>query len=350
MPAEIFVGDDHVLGDVLNRVAARLHEQGLTVVRGPAAPPPLRTEYPQPEWPHYFGRAEAAVISSRTVVTPELMSWAPRLRGLVFASSSTASCDLDAATERGLVVAHGATPPNMEGMAEATVMLLSALMLDLPLKQRQLARGLPRPASHALTARQLAGATVGLVGHGRIAREVVARLRGWKVARILVATRHPERHRSAPPVEFTDLDTLLAHSDAVSLHLPLTPATRGVIGPAELDRMRPDAVLVNTARGGLVDETALAERLASGRLRGAAIDTFDTEPVPADHPLRGLDNVVLTEHIVGHTRDLFDSLVPTAVEHVHALLAGRRPRYLANPAVLDQGRRADRPPPTATNH
>lgn len=333
MPVEIFVGDDHVLGDVLDRVAARLRQEGLRVVRGPAAPAPQRTEYPRAEWPRWFGRAEVAVISSRTVITPELMDWAPRLRGLVFASSSTASCDLAEASERGIVVAHGATPENMEGMAEATVMLLSALMLDLPLKQRQLARLEPRPMPRELTARLLAGATVGLVGHGRIAREVIARLQGWKVRRILVATRHPERHRSAPPVEFTDLDTLLAQSDAVSLHLPLTPGTRGVIGARELDRMRPGAVLVNTSRGGLVDEAALAQRLASGRLRGAAIDTFDTEPVPADHPLRGLDNAILTEHIVGHTRDLFDSLVPTAVEHVHAVLAGQPPRYLANPGV-----------------
>ncbi|MER7666952.1 NAD(P)-dependent oxidoreductase [Kitasatospora sp. NPDC096128] len=333
MPVEIFVGDDHVLGDVLDRVAAELGKEGHTVVRGPAAPAPARTEYPRAQWPRYFGRAEVAVISSRTVITPELMSWAPRLRGLVFASSSTASCDLREASERGIVVAHGATPENMEGMAEATVMLLSALMLDLPLKQRQLARHEPRPAPQALTARLLAGSTVGLVGHGRIAREVIARLAGWRVARVLVATRHPGRHRSAPPVEFTDLDTLLARSDAVSLHLPLTADTRGVIGAAELDRMKPGAVLVNTSRGGLVDEAALAERLATGRLRAAAIDTFETEPVPADHPLRGLDNVILTEHIVGHTRDLFDSLVPTAVEHVRAVLAGQRPRYPADPGV-----------------
>ncbi|MFD7164267.1 NAD(P)-dependent oxidoreductase [Streptomyces violascens] len=339
MSVEIFVGDDHVLGDVLGRVAAQLQEEGLRVVRGPAAPAPLRTEYRQAEWPRYFGRAEVAVISSRTVITPELMSWAPRLRGLVFASSSTASCNLREASDRGIVVAHGATPQNMEGMAEATVMLLAALMLDLPLKQLQLARLEPRPAPQMLTARMLAGATVGLVGYGRIAREVIARLEGWRVGRILVATRHPERHRPAPPVEFTELPTLLAQSDAVSLHLPLTPGTRGVIGQAELDRMKPGAILVNTARGGLVDEAALAERLASGRLRAAAIDTFDTEPVPMEHPLRGLDNVILTEHIVGHTRDLFDSLVPTAVEHVRAILAGQRPRYLANPGVRNDDAR-----------
>lgn len=337
MAAEIFVGDDHVLGDVLGRVAALLQKEGLRVVRGPAAPPPLRTEYPQEQWPRYFGRAEVAVISSRTVITPELMRWAPRLRGLVFASSSTASCDLREASERGILVAHGATPENMEGMAEATVMLLSALMLDLPLKQRQLARGQPRPAAQVLTARMLAGTTVGLVGYGRIAREVIARLEGWRVGRILVATRHPEDYRPARPVEFADLTTLLELSDAVSLHLPLTPGTQGIIGPGELDLMKPGAVLVNTARGGLVDEAALAARLASGRLRGAAVDTFEAEPVPADHPLRGLDNVILTEHIVGHTRDLFDSLVPVAVGHVRAILAGERPHYLANPGARSGG-------------
>ncbi|MEW1860496.1 MULTISPECIES: 2-hydroxyacid dehydrogenase [unclassified Streptomyces] len=343
---EIFVGDDHVLGDVLAQVAEHFERAGVRVVRGPAEPAPARTDYPPHQWPRYFARAAVAVISSRTLIGPELMGWAENLRGVVFASSSTASCDLNAATAHGVLVANGATPQNMESMAESTVMLMSALMLELPAKQAQLARSLARPAPYEQTGRMLAGSTVGLLGYGRIAREVVARLRGWRVGRILVATRRPEHYagtEDAADVEFTDVDTLLGRSDVVSLHLPLTATTRGLIGADELARMKPGAVLLNTARGGLVDEAALARALTSGRLRGAAIDTFAVEPVPADHPLRRLDNVILTEHIVGHTRELFDSLAPTAIRNVTALLDGRPPQYLANPGVLRRPSRIGQP-------
>jgi D-3-phosphoglycerate dehydrogenase len=336
----VFVGSDHVLDDILSGVAERLATAGLRVVRGPAAPPPHRTRYRPDEWPQYFADASVAVISSRTEIPPELMDWAQHLRGVVFASSSTASCDLPAATRAGIAVAAGATPENMESMAEATVMLAVALMLDLPVKQRQLADARPRPAPADITARMLAGSTVGLIGFGRIAREVVARLAGWKPGQILACVRHPERYGDWPGVSFVDLDRLLAESDVVSLHVPLDAATVGLLGRRELARMKPGAVLVNTSRGGLVDENALVDALRSGRLRGAAIDTFVHEPVPVDHPLRQCENVILTEHIVGHTRELFDSLVPAAVANVTAILAGRRPLHLANREVLPYWRGA----------
>jgi D-3-phosphoglycerate dehydrogenase / 2-oxoglutarate reductase len=333
----VFVGGDHVLNEVLDSVANQLETEGIRTVRGSAAPPPQRTEYGPDAWPELFGTARVAVVSSRTSITPELMAWAPHLSGVVFASSSTASCDLAAATSAGVLVSSGATWANMASMAEATVMLASALMLDLPSKQRQLADGLPRPPFSELTARMLAGSTFGLVGYGRIAREVVARLRGWDVGEILAYTRSPDANR-APDVRFVRLDDLLAASDVVSLHLPLNASTRGVIGARELDLMRRDAVLINTSRGGLVDEMALFDALAGGRLRGAAIDTFEVEPPSAAHPLRGLPNVILTEHIVGHTRDMFDSLAGAAVDGVRAMLAGQVPINVANPDVLPRWR------------
>jgi D-3-phosphoglycerate dehydrogenase len=273
------------------------------------------------------------LVSSRTPLSRPLLAGARRLRGVVFPSIGTDSCDVAAATELGIPVANGATPENVESMAEATVMLAVALLLELPVRQHQFATCAARPAPSALTSRMLAGRTVGLVGFGRIARAVVGRLAGWRVDRVLAATRTPDP-AGWPDVEFVELDVLLAASDVVSVHLPLTGETRGLLGESRLRRMRPDSVLVNTARGGIVDEAALARVLDDGPVSGAAIDTFATEPVPPDHPLRRRHDVILTQHIIGHTRELFDSLAPMAVENVACLLAGRRPRYLRNPEVL----------------
>jgi D-3-phosphoglycerate dehydrogenase len=349
-PQTVFVGDDHVLGETLDAVAGALSARGYRIVRGAAQPAPAHTEYPPRSWPELFGQASAMLVSTRTRVPARLLASAPLLRGVVFPSIGTESVDLAAATRLGIVVAHGATPENFQSMAEATVMLAVALLLELPVRQQQFASRAARPATSTLTSRMLAGRTVGLVGFGRIAQEVVTRLDGWRVGRILAHTRTPPPRQCWPQVSFVDLGTLLEHSDVVSLHLPLTPETRALIGAAELARMGPGSVLINTARGGIVDEAALAHALTGGALGGAAVDTFAHEPPPADHPLRGCPNVILTDHIVGHTRELFDSLVPAAVDNITRLLSGRPPRHLRNPQVLEHPRWRAASPVEAAGH
>ncbi|GAA0689217.1 dehydrogenase [Streptomyces samsunensis] len=335
----VFIGDDHVLGEILDEVADTLARRGHRVVRGPAQPPPARTVYPPDTWPRLFAAAEVLVVSTRTAVPAELLAASPRVRGVVFPSIGTESVDLAAATRLGVVVAHGATDENCRSMAEATVMLAAGLLLQLPLRQREFNENVARPAPSAITSRMMSGHTVGLLGFGRIAKEVVRRLDGWGVRRVLACTRHPADHGDWPQVTFTDLGTVLEQSDVLSVHLPLTQETAGLIGAAELSRMKPGSVLVNTARGGIVDETALARALSQGRLAGAAVDTFVQEPPPPDHPLRACPTALLTNHIIGHTRELFDSLAPVAVEHVQSILDGRPPRYVRNPEVLSHPHR-----------
>jgi D-3-phosphoglycerate dehydrogenase / 2-oxoglutarate reductase len=330
----VFVGSDHVLGEILDRAAEELRGRGVDVVRGPAQPPPARTLYTPEEWDRYAGRAEAVLVSSRTLLPRSLLAATPRLRGIVFGSIGCDSCDLDAATEMGIVVANGATPENANSMAEAVVMLAVALLLELPDKQRRFARLAPRRPPHAITSRTLAGRTLGLVGFGRTARAVVRRLAGWDLAEIRVHTRSRPDPARWPQVRFVTLGELLAASDVVSIHVPATDQTRGMIGAAELAAMKPGSMLINTARGGIVDEDALARALAEGHLAGAAIDTYAQEPPPADHPLRGVDTVIGTGHVIGHTREMFDSLAPAAVDNVTSILAGRLPRYVCNPEVV----------------
>jgi D-3-phosphoglycerate dehydrogenase len=178
----------------------------------------------------------------------------------------------------------------------------------------------------------LRGKTVGLVGLGRIARGVVQRLAGWDVQ---VVACDPYVAQAAAPagVRMVALDELLRESDVVSVHTTLTPETRHLIGARELSLMKPTAFFINTARGGMVDEAALYEALAAGRLAGAALDAFELEPLPLDSPLRSLPNVILTPHMIGHTREIFDAIPPAAIENVERLMRGEPPLYWRNPEV-----------------
>ena len=322
---KVFVATDRALGPTLAKLADALAERRVAVVR-PAGSSAMRALSPEE-----VGDATVVVVSSRTPVSRAFMASVPALRGVVYPSIGIESCDVAAATELGVVVANGATLENVESMAEATTMLIAALRLELPVKQRHFRE--PRPAPGRPSGAMVAGSTVGLIGFGRIAKAVTRRLDGWG-ARVLSHTRTPPAKTAWPQVTFVDLPTLLAESDVVSLHLPLTAATRNLIGAKELAMMKSGSCLINTSRGGLVDERSLVDALRKGRLGGAAIDTFAVEPPAPNHPLGQCENVILTAHDVGHTRDLFDSLVPTAVENVMRILGGTVPAHVCNPAVL----------------
>ncbi|MFQ5665557.1 MAG: NAD(P)-dependent oxidoreductase [Candidatus Binatia bacterium] len=173
---------------------------------------------------------------------------------------------------------------------------------------------------------ELAGKTLGIVGFGGIGREVAKRARAFDMrvvynnaARLEVATE------AQLDVEFRDLDALLCESDIVSLHLPLTPQTRGLIGERKLSLMKRQAVLVNTARGALVDAAALAAALRAGRIGAAAIDVFDPEPPPADNPLRQAPNCVLSPHMAGVTAESVMRIVAAALDNCKRVARGEPP-------------------------
>lgn len=169
----------------------------------------------------------------------------------------------------------------------------------------------------------LAGKTLGLIGAGPIATEM-ARLASVLNMKTIAWTFHPSPERAKNmQVEFCELDELLRRSDVVSLHLPLTPQSRHLLGANELRMMKPASLLVNTARGAVVDEMALVEALHSGRLAGAAVDVYSTEPIPAGHPILTCEHVVLTPHCADQTPEGFELLNSGVVENVIAYLQGR---------------------------
>jgi D-3-phosphoglycerate dehydrogenase len=184
--------------------------------------------------------------------------------------------------------------------------------------------------------RELNGQTIGLIGFGIIARMLVPYLKSFQM-RVLVYDPYVAAEQIADVgVDHSDLDTLLKSSDIISMHARATPETRGMIGEKEFRRMKPGAYFINTARGSLVDENALYEALKEGRLAGAALDTFSTEPPPEDWPLLKLDNVTLTPHIAGSSREAARRGVDSVVCDIAAFFTGKPLKHCVNPVVLNE--------------
>jgi D-3-phosphoglycerate dehydrogenase / 2-oxoglutarate reductase len=277
------------------------------------------------------------VVSSR--VPAAVIDRLVRCRVIARLGAGTDRIDVEAATRAGIVVTN---VPDFcaNEQAEHTLALLLAFARRLPFMTEAMHRG-DWSARHHPGVHRLAGRTLGLVGFGASAREVARRAAAFGL-RLLAWTRDPDKHRvtaAAHGVELTDLDRLLAESDFVSVHLPLTSQTHHLLDASRLARMRPMAVLVNTARGPVVDEAALVEALRAGRLAGAALDVFEGIDVfappgpPPDHPLLELDNVLLTPHCAGSS---VESTLDSKVRGAHnaaEVLRGRWPRHVVNPEV-----------------
>jgi D-3-phosphoglycerate dehydrogenase len=264
------------------------------------------------------------------VIDRQLLEMGRRLRAVNSLVIGTEIIDVDACTELGIVVGNGAVPENFNGVAEATVMLMLALSLDLKAKERSFREGVFRPPT--TRSALLNGRTIGLIGLGRIGRGVAERLQGWNV-RLLGFDPYVD---GAPPsVELVQLDDLLKASDIVSIHVALNSSSRNLIGARELALMPAHAYLLNTARGGVVDEQALADALNAGRLAGAAIDTWATEPAPRDTPLLGVDpdKIILTGHCIAHSAKVPFELMNAAEENVLREARGELPLYVVNPRV-----------------
>lgn len=242
---------------------------------------------------------QGVIVRGATKVTAQVLRDASGLRVVVRAGSGLDNVDAAAAGERGIAVAN--TPAaNAISVAELVFGLLLALERHLAEASGDLRRGRWEKSKYA--GRELAGRTLGLLGFGRIGREVAVRGRafGMKVlACDPLLSRWPAGFKWARPVA---LDEMLRGCDILSVHVPLTADTRGAIAARELALMRPEGLLVNCARGGVVDEGALLAALSEGRLRGAALDVFEQEP-PGEHPLLALPNVIATPHLGASTAE-----------------------------------------------
>src|SRR5215470_2627177 len=278
-------------------VADKISERGLQLLKEQAGWNTVLTTKENLE--AEIADADALIVRSATKVTAELLDKAPKLRAVGRAGVGVDNIDLEAATKRGVLVMS--TPGgNAVSVAEHTLALMLSLARQVPRLDKAIHEGRWEKSSAAGT--EVRGKTLGLIGLGRIGSEVAVRAEAFDMRVLAYDPFISETAAREMSVELVPLDQLLAESDFVSLHTALSPATQNLIGAANIQKMKSGARIINTARGELVDEAALAEALKSGKLAGAAMDVFAEEP-PKNSPLVGLPNVIGTPHVAGSTAE-----------------------------------------------
>jgi D-3-phosphoglycerate dehydrogenase/(S)-sulfolactate dehydrogenase len=269
--------------------------------RIPGAQVDVRPGLKPQELREIIGGYEALAVRSATKVTAELLAQAGRLRVIGRAGTGVDNIDLPAATRRGVVVMN-APGGNSVSVAEHTLALLLALARRVA-DASQSTRGGRWEKKKYSAGRELLGKTLGVVGTGNIGALVVQRAKAFGMKVVAYDPFLSEEAAAKLGVELLPLAEIFRRSDAITLHVPLTEQTKNMVGAAQIAQMKPGGLLINCARGGLVDEKALAEALRAKRLGGAALDVFESEPPAADHPLFSCENFIATPHLGGSTED-----------------------------------------------
>ncbi len=274
-----------------------------------------------------IGDYDGLIVRWMTRVDADLLERAPRLKVIGRAGASLDNVDLDAATRRGIIVTN--TPlMHSTASAEYTLGLLLALARNIPQAHNAVQAG-EWAARRQYIGIELSGKTLGLIGYGRVGREVAPRAQAFGMNVIVYDPYLDETAVRGSEVMLVDLDELLARADFISLHTPLNEETKRLIGAEEIAQMKDGVYLINTARGALVDEAAVAEGVKSGKLAGVALDAFTREP-PVDSPFSGLANVITTPHLGASTRESLGAISIQIVEQTLDALRGADYRNVVN--------------------
>jgi D-3-phosphoglycerate dehydrogenase len=272
------------------------------------------------------------IVVQYAPVTRRVLESAPNLKVVSEYGVGVDSIDIAACTERGIAVCN-VPDYSYQEVSDQAVALALALDRGIVMLDKQI-----RSGNYGLTAvkplHRIVGRVFGVVGLGRIARAAALKARGigYKVLGTDIA--YDPGYRTEEGIAAVTFDELIEQSDVVSVHVPLMDTTKHLINAAVLSKMKPEAILINTARGGVVDTEALIEALKNKTIRGAGLDVFETEPLPKDHPLTTLDNVVLTPHAGYYSEESLYELKTRPVENAADVLAGKKPRNILNPSVL----------------
>lgn len=283
------------------------------------------------ELARHAGDADVVWNFGSHVVTAESLAALPQCGGIIRTGSGTDNVPVEEATRRGIVVAN--TPEaHSDAVSDHAIGLLFAVMRQIAVQDRAVRSGewnatRGRPGWH------LHGQTLGLVGFGHAARLVAKKMRGFELTLLVHDPYVSADVMAREGVRAANLDTLLSGSDFVFLHCPLTKETYHLLGERELRQMKPSAILINTARGAVIDEPALVRALTESWIAAAGLDVLEQEPPSADHPLFKLDNAVITPHIAGYSDEHQEIAWRLSVEAAIALAQGRWPRSCVNRAV-----------------
>ncbi|MFN2443768.1 MAG: phosphoglycerate dehydrogenase [Thermoanaerobaculia bacterium] len=263
--------------------------------------------------------AEAVISRSGTAITAELLDAGPNLRVAGRAGVGLDNVDVEAATARGVLVINAPTA-NILSATEHTMALLLSLCRSIPEANASVMRG--EWTRSKFMGIELSGKTLGIIGLGRIGSRVATRAKAFGMSLLAYDPYIPPAAAQKVQAELVDFERLLRESDFITVHTPLTDETRGMIGSEEISRMKPGVVLVNCARGGIYAESDLADALNDGRVAAAAVDVFEVEPPPPDHPFLSAKNLVLTPHIGANTIEAQDRVAVQTAEMVVAALKG----------------------------
>jgi D-3-phosphoglycerate dehydrogenase / 2-oxoglutarate reductase len=273
-----------------------------------------------------------AIVVQYAPITARVLDALPGLRAVGRYGVGVDTVDVEAATQRKVAVCN-VPDYGTEDVSDHAIALALALTRGVVQLDRNIRRGTydyvpARPLHRACDS------VFAVVGLGLIGAATARKARGLGYRVIGSDPMHEIGSVTADGVSVVGFDDLLGQADVISLHVPLTPATHHLIDASALRKLRPQAVLVNTCRGGVVDTGALVDALRAGQVKGAGLDVFETEPLPADHPLTGFDNVALTPHVAWYSEESYSELKRRVVENVADVIAGVAPRNILNPQVL----------------
>lgn len=276
-----------------------------------------------------LNQADVGVIDVQKYDQSVFAQFSDRLKLLVRFGVGFDNVDLEAATKRGIAVAR-TTGANTIGVAEMAV----SLMLMLTRKLRTLNRNVENGDWSKDVAHELYGSTVGIIGFGSIGRMLAQLLKGFE-CRVLVYDPFPNQQAiEAAGVELVSLDEVFAQADVISIHAAAVPENYHMVNAQRLKEMKSNALLINTSRGTLVDEKALAEALDRGEIAGAALDVLEVEPASKDHPLLGRDNVIITSHASSQTYESLWRIYQMAIDITDDYCTGKGSRHILNPEVF----------------
>src|ERR671914_1228594 len=313
-----------------------LRSAGCELVLGKSADDFREFRYHRKQLIDLIGDCEIVFTTGRDLIGADILDSCPNLQAVVKSSIGIETVDVEAATDLGILCCNSPTPENYLGVAEATVGLMVMLFKRLKFNEALLRQGgWKEPQNRGML---MIGRTIGIIGVGRIGRNVAKRLSAWDVKFLGYDPYVDQEAVASLGIKMVSLEELLRESDLVTIHVVLTRETRKMIQLPQLKMMKKTAYIVNTSRGQVFNEADLAQALNEGIIAGAALDVFDQEPTPMDNPLRQVDptKLTMTPHIIGNNPGSLEAGQRLAAQSILSILQGKAPNTVVNPKAIPQ--------------
>lgn len=333
----VFIAEDYILKDNLDEISEKLRENGVKVVRGPMPIPGVKLVFQPQDYEKYFSEANVMMFSSRSVCDEGVIDAGKRLIGIVNPTCGMDTVDTEYATKNNIILGNGPVPGNINSVAEATIMMMFLLLQRPDLSLKVTNGELEKPPMKEIWHQALWKKKVGILGFGNIGKAIASRLVPFEVE-ILASSPHLTTQNAPEYVTACSQETLFRECDIVCICVVINESTKDIVNRHTLSLMKKTAFLINTSRGGAVDEDALYEALRDKKIAGAALDNTKIEPLPMDSKLRTLDNIFLLPHMAGYSIENYKGITETAVHNIMNILNEEKPVYCKNAQIESQWR------------